>query len=56
MQNSTSKKIISSALAATTPRDLTLLSGPSRFNPDGTQVNSTFILLQIHDGAFALAH
>jgi len=43
------------AIAGTRPGDISLLSGPSVFNPDGTQVNSTFILLQIRDGAFALA-
>jgi len=32
-----------------------LLSGPSTFNPDGTQAESTFVRLRIHDGAFVLA-
>jgi len=39
----------------TTPADVELLSGPSKFNPDGTQVDSTFVLLRIQDGAFVLA-
>jgi branched-chain amino acid transport system substrate-binding protein len=43
------------AIANTAPGDLTLLSGPSKFNPDGTQPNSTFLLLQVRNGAFALA-
>jgi len=43
------------AIAETAPGDVTLLSGPSKFNPDGTQVNPTFILLRVHDGAFAVA-
>ena len=43
------------AIATTAPGDLGLLSGPSKFNPDGTQVNSTFILLEIRDSAFTLA-
>jgi branched-chain amino acid transport system substrate-binding protein len=46
---------IRKAIATTTPGDLQLLSGPSKFNLDGTQVNPTFILLQVHGGAFALA-
>jgi branched-chain amino acid transport system substrate-binding protein len=46
---------VRTAIAATVPGDLRLLSGPSRFNADGTQANSTFILLRVHNGAFALA-
>lgn len=42
------------AIANTKPGDVELLSGPSEFTPDGTQINPTFILLQIHDGAFTL--
>jgi branched-chain amino acid transport system substrate-binding protein len=43
------------AIAGTTPGDIQLLSGPSTFNPDGTQVDSMFALLQVRHGAFALA-
>jgi branched-chain amino acid transport system substrate-binding protein len=43
------------AIATTAPGDITLLSGPSRFNPDGTQVDPSFILLKVHNGAFTLA-
>jgi branched-chain amino acid transport system substrate-binding protein len=43
------------AIAGTTPVDVQLLSGPSTFNPDGTQVNSTFVQLNVRHGAFALA-
>jgi len=46
---------IRKAIASTTPGDVALLSGPARFNPDGTEVNPTFILLQINNGTFALA-
>jgi branched-chain amino acid transport system substrate-binding protein len=46
---------IRKAIASTTPGDVALLSGPGRFNPDGTEVNPTFILLQINNGTFALA-
>ena len=49
------RSAIRKAIASTTPGDIELLSGPSQFNPDGTQVNPTFILLQIHNGAFILA-
>lgn len=38
------------AIAATT--QLRLLSGDPRFNPDGTRVNPTFLLLTVKDGAF----
>ncbi len=46
---------IRAAIAHTSDGDVELLSGPSRFNPDGTQVDPTFIPLQIRNGAFALA-
>ena len=46
---------IRKAIATTTPADVELLSGPAQFNPDGTQVNPTFILVQAHNGAFTLA-
>ena len=46
---------VRAAIAATAPGDVTLLSGPSKFQGDGTQQNPTFVLLQIHDGAFTLA-
>jgi branched-chain amino acid transport system substrate-binding protein len=51
---STDGEAVCKAIAATTPRDIELLSGPSEFGPDGTQVNPTFILLEVHDGAFGL--
>jgi len=47
---------IRKAIATTAPGDLELLSGPSKFNLDGTQVNPSFILLRVHGGAFTLAH
>jgi branched-chain amino acid transport system substrate-binding protein len=43
------------AIATTTPTDVVLLSGPSQFNSDGTQTESTFVPLRIHNGAFVLA-
>jgi branched-chain amino acid transport system substrate-binding protein len=43
------------AIAATSPSDIELLSGPAKFNPDGTQVNPTFVLLKVHNGSFILA-
>ena len=43
------------AIMETTPADVELLSGPSRFNADGTQVGSTFVLLRVQNGAFVLA-
>jgi branched-chain amino acid transport system substrate-binding protein len=46
---------IRKAIATTRPADIELLSGPAQFNPDGTQIDPTFILLQIHGGAFTLA-
>jgi branched-chain amino acid transport system substrate-binding protein len=46
---------IRKAIAATTPGDIQLLSGPPQFKPDGTQVNPTFMLLQARNGAFTLA-
>jgi branched-chain amino acid transport system substrate-binding protein len=46
---------IRTAISGTAPGDLSLLSGPSKFNPDGTQVNPTFILLRVHAGAFVVA-
>ncbi|NJC73480.1 ABC transporter substrate-binding protein [Planosporangium thailandense] len=41
---------ISRAIAGTT--QLNLLSGDPRFNPDGTRVNPTFLLLAVRDGTF----
>jgi branched-chain amino acid transport system substrate-binding protein len=49
------RSAIRKAIASTAPGDVELLSGPSQFNPDGTQVEPTLILLQIHQGAFTLA-
>ena len=49
------RSAIRKAIAATTPRDIKLLSGPPQFKPDGTQVNPTFMLLQAHNGVFTLA-
>lgn len=51
---STDRAAVRRAIAAT-PADVGLLSGPSRFNPDGTQVDSTFVPLRVRDGAFVLA-
>jgi branched-chain amino acid transport system substrate-binding protein len=45
------RQAVRKAIAATT--DLGLLSGQARFNPDGTRVNPTFLLLEIRDGRFA---
>ncbi len=42
------------AIASTKPGDIELFSGPSEFTTDGTQVNPSFILLQIHNGTFVL--
>jgi branched-chain amino acid transport system substrate-binding protein len=42
------------ALAATSPNDIKLLSGPAQFQPDGTQVDPTFVLLRVHDSDFTL--
>jgi branched-chain amino acid transport system substrate-binding protein len=52
---STDRAAVRQAISATTPTAVQLLSGPSQFNPDGMQVDSTFIQLRIHDGAFVLA-
>ena len=46
---------VRAAIAATTPGDVTLLSGPSTFQADGTQQHSTFVPLIIRDGAFTPA-
>jgi branched-chain amino acid transport system substrate-binding protein len=46
---------VCAAIAATTPADVTLLSGPSTFQADGTQQHSTFVPLIIRDGAFTPA-
>jgi branched-chain amino acid transport system substrate-binding protein len=51
---STDREAVRKAIAATKPKDIDLLSGPSEFRSDGTQVNPTFILLQVHNGAFEL--
>lgn len=45
---------VRTAIATTTAKDISLLSGSSEFGPDGTQVNPSFVLLQIRNGAFAL--
>jgi branched-chain amino acid transport system substrate-binding protein len=49
------RSAIRKAIASTAPGDVDLLSGPAQFNPDGTEVNPTFILLQINNGTFTLA-
>jgi branched-chain amino acid transport system substrate-binding protein len=49
------RKAVRAAIAGTAPGDVQLLSGPSKFNADGTQVDPTFILLRVHAGAFTLA-
>jgi len=46
---------VRAAIAATTSRDVTLLSGPSTFQADGTQQHSTFVPLIIRDGTFTSA-
>jgi branched-chain amino acid transport system substrate-binding protein len=51
----TDRAAVRQAISTTTPAAIHLLSGPSRFNPDGTQVDSTFIQLRIHNSAFVLA-
>ncbi|WP_212841703.1 branched-chain amino acid ABC transporter substrate-binding protein [Catellatospora sp. IY07-71] len=43
------------AIADTKPGDIQLLSGPSEFQRDGTQVNPTFLLLRAQHGAFVLS-
>ncbi|GHJ45418.1 branched chain amino acid ABC transporter substrate-binding protein [Catellatospora sp. TT07R-123] len=48
------REAVRKAIAATTPADIQLLSGPSQFGPDGTQPHPDFMLLKIHDGAFTL--
>jgi branched-chain amino acid transport system substrate-binding protein len=40
------------AIATTTAGDIELLSGTPQFNPDGSRMNPTFILLQIRGGTF----
>jgi branched-chain amino acid transport system substrate-binding protein len=44
---------VRSAIAATS--DLRVISGPVRFNPDGTRANAGFLLLKAHKRAFRLA-
>jgi branched-chain amino acid transport system substrate-binding protein len=44
---------IRAAIAATS--GLTLRSGAVRFNPDGTRIDPTFLLLAVRQGAFVLA-
>jgi len=46
---------VRAAIVATAPSDVTLLSGPSTFQADGTQQPSTFVPLIVHDGAFTPA-
>ncbi len=53
--DSLDRSAIRKAIAATTPKDIELLSGPPQFKLDGTQVNPTFMLLQARNGAFTLA-
>ncbi|WP_308167857.1 branched-chain amino acid ABC transporter substrate-binding protein [Catellatospora tritici] len=48
------REAVRKAIAATSPADIQLLSGPSQFGPDGTQPHPDFMLLKIHDGAFTL--
>jgi len=48
----TDGEAVTKAIAATTPKDVVLLSGPSEFGPEGTQLNPTYILLRIKNGAF----
>jgi branched-chain amino acid transport system substrate-binding protein len=49
------RNAIRRAIADTSPADIELLSGPSKFTASGTQENPTFVLLRIHNGAFTLA-
>jgi branched-chain amino acid transport system substrate-binding protein len=51
----TDREEVRKAIAATTPKDVTLLSGPSVFGPEGTQFDPTYILLRIKNGDFELA-
>lgn len=51
---SVDRAAVRTAIANTAPGDVELLSGPSKFNPDGTQDNPTFMLLRINNGAFTL--
>jgi branched-chain amino acid transport system substrate-binding protein len=51
----TDREAVRKAIAETTPEDIQLLSGPSEFGPEGTQLNPTYILLQIKNSAFELA-
>jgi branched-chain amino acid transport system substrate-binding protein len=46
---------VRAAIATTAPGDIELLSGPSKFNADGTQVDPSFVQLQVHNGKFTLA-
>ncbi|GAA1376416.1 hypothetical protein GCM10009661_44520 [Catellatospora chokoriensis] len=39
------REAVRTAIADTKPGDVQLLSGPSEFRRDGTQVNPTFLLL-----------
>ncbi|MEV4414821.1 branched-chain amino acid ABC transporter substrate-binding protein [Catellatospora sp. NPDC049609] len=48
------REAVRQAIAGTTPADIELLSGPARFQANGTQPNPTFVLLQIKNGEFAL--
>jgi len=50
-----SRPSVRKAIADTTPSDITLLSGPSQFASDGTQVNPEFILLRVHGRVFVEA-
>lgn len=49
------REAVRKAIADTKPGDIRLLSGPAEFQPNGTQVNPTFLLLQAHHGVFVLA-
>jgi branched-chain amino acid transport system substrate-binding protein len=46
---------VRAAIAATQPGNVDLLSGPSKFNANGTQVDPAFIRLKVRNGAFTLA-
>jgi branched-chain amino acid transport system substrate-binding protein len=52
---STDHEAVRKAIAATTPKDVELFSGPSEFRRDGTQLNPRFVLLQVKNGTFQRA-
>ncbi|GAA1625050.1 branched-chain amino acid ABC transporter substrate-binding protein [Catellatospora bangladeshensis] len=49
------REAVRKAIADTKPGDIRLLSGPSEFQRDGTQVNPTFLVLRAQHGAFVLS-